>query len=318
MDTEAYFKGRSHKLPMLGEGEELTALHFINDPNRRAPPPMLRDNAGDPNIPQQWSPPTVAYALQTATANAASQLTGAGRHTANLMGASGSSTDRLVSKGIDSAALHAEGTRHGAPGAHSQKEKEEEDPDAAAILWEPKEAPPPAAGSNPFGGGSRHQQPGSTSQQGGPGADGVDFKYFDTGEAFTPANWPKAKRPADPFGGSSRHQPPPAPPAASSASGDDFIESSTFTGPRPGYVYANRDGRIGYHKDGGPPDAAAAAPSGAPALPPALALKIALSSTSRSIEAMVKARDILDGQIAEERRNQKLLQQAVAQAEQQR
>ena len=33
---------------------------------------------------------------------------------------------------------------------------------------------------------------------------------------------------------------------------------------------------------------------------------------------MVKARDILDGQIAEERRNQKLLQQAVAQAEQQR
>ena len=41
------------------------------------------------------------------------------------------------------------------------------------------QAPPPAAGSNPFGGGSRHQQPGSTSQQGGPGADGVDFKYFE-------------------------------------------------------------------------------------------------------------------------------------------
>ena len=113
---------------------------------------------------------------------------------------------------------------------------------------------------------------------------GCAFRLRSTGEAFTPANWPKAKRPADPFGGSSRHQPPPAPPAASSASGDDFIESSTFTGPRPGYVYANRDGRIGYHKDGGPPDAAAAAPSGAPALPPALALKIALSSTSRSIE----------------------------------
>ena len=42
-----------------------------------------------------------------------------------------------------------------------------------------------------------------------------------------------------------------APAPEPEAAEDDFIESSTFAGPKPGYVYGNRSGKIGYHVDAG-------------------------------------------------------------------
>lgn len=51
-------------------------------------------------------------------------------------------------------------------------------------------------------------------------------------------------------------QPEPEPSEAAAAA--DFIESAAFAGPKPGYVYANRDGQVGYHADRGVATAAAA------------------------------------------------------------
>ena len=38
-------------------------------------------------------------------------------------------------------------------------------------------------------------------------------------------------------------------PEPSATAATEFVESSNFCGARPGYVFANRDGRVGYHRD---------------------------------------------------------------------
>jgi hypothetical protein len=46
---ESYFPSNRHMPATLKPGEAFSAAHFVNDPNRRAPPPMLRPGAGDPS-----------------------------------------------------------------------------------------------------------------------------------------------------------------------------------------------------------------------------------------------------------------------------
>jgi len=117
---------------------------------------MLRDNHTDPNVPQQWEPPTVAYALTTATAASSSMLGDSNRHVNDLMGASGGSADRVIAMDIYQELASSIPNGQNAP---PQAAEQEEDKNAARE-WTPPPASNPsssnASASNPFG-SERHQ-----------------------------------------------------------------------------------------------------------------------------------------------------------------
>ena len=96
------------------------------------------------------------------------------------------------------------------------------------------------------------------------------------------------QRPADPFAGASRHQPPPPSAAVPPSSGSSPFASESR------------------HQ---PADISPAGPSVAKA-----ALQAAVAASSRSIDALVRARDQLQKQIDEERQNHATLVQLVEQA----
>ena len=135
-DTEAYFAGRSHIPASMTPGQEFTAAMFVNDPNRRGPPPMLRPNSGDPTQALEWAPPDVAGNL--AAGIAAGERFGSDRHARDLMGESGGTSDRLSSMDVYQEVVNSQNAQ-AAPAA-------------------------PAAPVNPFG-ASRHQTPEQLQQQ---------------------------------------------------------------------------------------------------------------------------------------------------------
>ena len=56
---ESYFTANRHMPASMKPGEDFTPAMFVNDQNRRAPPPMQRPGAGDPTKALEWSPAAV-------------------------------------------------------------------------------------------------------------------------------------------------------------------------------------------------------------------------------------------------------------------
>ena len=119
---------------------------------------------------------------------------------------------------------------------------------------------------------------------------------------------PPQQRPADPFAGASRHQPPPPSAAQPPSSGSSpFAGASRHQPPAgaaqpPSSPFASES----RHQ---PANISPAGPSVAKA-----ALQAAMAASSRSIDALVRARDQLQKQIDEERQNHATLVQLAEQA----
>eukprot|EP01044_Picomonas_judraskeda_P017161 COSAG03_NODE_3177_length_2161_cov_1.516974_3_plen_251_part_00 len=152
--SEAFFAKDRHMPATLKPGENFSAAMFVNDPNRRAPPPMLRPNTKDPTAALEWTPPDVAGNVSSTIA--AGERFGIHRHARDLMGESGGTSDRLVSMGVYQEVV-ASTEPHSPP------------PTNAAPA-----AAPAAAPSNPFGSTSRHQLPPPQQQQ----AAGAETQWF--------------------------------------------------------------------------------------------------------------------------------------------
>ena len=137
--SEAYFAKDRHMPATMKPGEDFSAAMFVNDPNRRGPPPMLRPNTKDPNEALEWVPPDVGGNVSSTIA--AGERFGSNRHARDLMGESGGTSDRVAAMDVYQEVVDS---TQPAP---------------------PTSAAPAAAPSNPFGSGSRHQLPPSTQQQ---------------------------------------------------------------------------------------------------------------------------------------------------------
>jgi hypothetical protein len=134
--NESYFTKDRHMPATMKPGEDFSAAMFVNDPNRRGPPPMLRPGSGDPTQALEWAPPDVAGNLSATIA--AGDRFGADRHARDLMGESGGTSDRLTARDIYQEVVD------------STNRQEPPQPSISAA--------PAAAPSNPFG-ASRHQLP---------------------------------------------------------------------------------------------------------------------------------------------------------------
>lgn len=135
---ESYFTANRHRPKSMTEGEEFSAAHFVNDPNRRAPPPMLRPGTVNPEDALEWTPAGIADGVSTAAAN--EDRFSDHRHAHALMGGSGGTADRLASMDVYQEVVDTITT-----GAwHESVEMPAE-----------RQQPPPAQASSPFGAG-RH------------------------------------------------------------------------------------------------------------------------------------------------------------------
>eukprot|EP01043_Picozoa_sp_COSAG02_P030740 COSAG02_NODE_1977_length_10205_cov_5.317633_13_plen_233_part_00 len=140
--SEAFFAKDRHMPATMKPGEDFSAAMFVNDPNRRGPPPMLRPNTKDPNEALEWVPPDVAGNVSSTIA--AAERFGSNRHARDLMGESGGTSDRVAAMDVYQEVVDS--TQAGQPAP-------------------PTSAAPAATSSNPFGSASRHQLPPSTQQQ---------------------------------------------------------------------------------------------------------------------------------------------------------
>ena len=147
--SEAFFAKDRHMPATLKPGEQFTAAMFVNDPNRRAPPPMLRPDTKDPTEALEWTPPDVAGNVSSTIA--AGERFAAHRHARDLMGESGGTSDRLAAMGVYQEVVTST-QQHPPP---------------------PTSAAPAAAPSNPFGSTSRHHLPPPQQQ-----AAGAETQWF--------------------------------------------------------------------------------------------------------------------------------------------
>lgn len=128
---------------------------FVNDPNRRGPPPMLRPTSGDPTKALEWAPPDVAGNVSSTIA--AGERFGSNRHARDLMGESGGTSDRITAMDVYQEV------------ASSQSQSQ-----SMAQLKPSTSSAPAAAPANPFGSSSRHQL---TAQE-QPAAGSVETQWF--------------------------------------------------------------------------------------------------------------------------------------------
>ena len=324
--NESYFTANRHVPASMKPGEDFTPGMFVNDPNRRAPPPMQRPGAGDPSQALEWSPAAVGDAVSQA---AAGNQFASNRHATNLLGgadaaAMGASLDRDVYNQV-SDMMDVTASQATTPSPFGAGSRHQPPPPPSTNASVSSLAP---AGPSPFG-AKRHQaaQQAAPAVLSAPRSSGGDPSAAQEWAPAAPEESAGAGKPsaaANPFGAGRQQRPPPQVqqnvPRPNADEGVQWFMSGPpvdITGSTgPAIADPAQDGGADLRRHNAQLQAKPQA--GKPGLPfeQMLALNAAAAASGRAVEALERARATLDEQIGEERKNHQALVKMIEQMKQ--